>query len=224
MDIMSTGRFALRLCAPTGRVNRLAALIFSVLLLFYHWGLPTYSASSALPASHRNAASQAANALTPRLFYPAVYYGYSDSGRTWNSTLTVQNHASTGATVELVFYNEAGLALTPSSLPTTGNNTIQNPVTLPAGGAATVRIDAQAFISGLSQNSRYAVAVNSDQPLVGVNWVRVAGSGNESHGIYQGVTVGSRGPIYLPAVAYGVDNFTSNLAIQNLSNSTLTFA
>jgi hypothetical protein len=222
MDMMSTGRFALRLRAPAWRVKRLATLLFTLLLLSYHWGLPTYSATSSLPAPQRNADAQAANALTPQLFYPAVYYGYRDSGRTWNSTLTVQNHANTSATVELVFYNENGQAATPSSFPTTGNNTIQNPVTLPAGGAATVRIDAQSFISGLSQNSRYAVVVNSDQPLVGVNWVRVAGSGNESHGAYQGVTVGSRGPIYLPAVAYAVDNFTSNLAIQNLSNSTLT--
>ncbi|MFZ4659936.1 MAG: FG-GAP-like repeat-containing protein [Caldilineaceae bacterium] len=222
MDMLSIGRLALRFRAPTGRVNRVVTLIFSVLLLFYHSGLPTSSASFSLPTVRNSVTRQAVSTLTPRLFYPAVYYSYSDNGRTWNSTLTVQNHANTSATVEIVFYNTAGQASTPSSLPTTGNNTIQNPVTLPAGGAATIRLDTQTFIPSLSSNSRYAVVVNSDQLLVGVNWVRVAGSGNESHGAYQGVTVGSRGPIYLPAVAYAVDNFTSNLAIQNLSNSTLT--
>lgn len=106
MDMMSTGRFALRLRAPAWRVKRLATLLFTLLLLSYHWGLPTYSATSSLPAPQRNADSQAVNALTPRLFYPTVYYGYRDSSRTWNSTLTVQNHANTSATVELVFYNE----------------------------------------------------------------------------------------------------------------------
>jgi hypothetical protein len=136
MDMLSTGRLALRFRAPTGRVNRVVTLIFSVLLLFYHSGLPTSSASFSLPTVRNSVTRQAVSTLTPRLFYPAVYYSYSDNGRTWNSTLTVQNHANTSATVEIVFYNTAGQASTPSSLPTTGNNTIQNPVTLPAGGGS----------------------------------------------------------------------------------------
>ncbi|MEZ4730416.1 MAG: hypothetical protein R3E79_25090 [Caldilineaceae bacterium] len=225
--------------APQSRIRRFALLIFSVLLLFHQWTPPTYSAGIAQPEAQRSAGqqrsvvtatgartstadSQAVNALTSQLFFPAVDYGYNSSSGTWNSTIQVQNPStSNSASVQISFYNSNGQVTTPTSLPAAGNSSLQNPFTLMPGAAATIRIDSQSNVPQL-QNGRYAVVVSSDQPLTGVTWVRISGSGNESHDSYEGFTTAATAPVYLPTVAKAANGtFTNNLAIQNLTNSTL---
>jgi hypothetical protein len=237
MYMMSTGRLAVRFSARQWQVRRLALLIFSALLLLHQWTPPTYSAGLALleaqgdveqpravvtaaDARPSNVYSQAANALTPQLFFPAVYYGYDNGTR--NSTIQVQNPStSNNASVQITFYNSNGQTTIPASLPATGNSSLQNPFTLTPGATATLRIDPQSNVPQL-QNGRYAVVVTSDQPLTGLTWVRINSSGNESHDSYEGFTTAATAPVYLPTVAKAANGtFTNNLAIQNLTNSTL---
>ncbi|MFN8441690.1 MAG: FG-GAP-like repeat-containing protein [Caldilineaceae bacterium] len=189
-------------------ITLFAVITFAV---FQLWTVSAYGAVSQPTVVEATLQTNA----TSQLFFPVYYDKFVDGNRTWQSTLSLQNTSISAATAQLVFYNSFGIAST-------------NTLNLAAGQAQIFSLNS----SPSGPGATYAVVVNSDQPLAGVNWTRLSTLTTAplppfptlttvSHGADLGWSDATAKTLYLPAVAKNTNGFTSNLTIQNLSNSAL---
>ena len=158
-------------------------------------------------------APQAPAVEEPQLFFPVAYQSFA--GNTRNSIISIGNVNATPATVHVIFYTENGNATQLNSLNTVGGGSQPNPFVLQPGTGLSFLMSGQSLASG-----RYAVVVNSDQPLAGSSLVRVSvDNGATMSGMYNGFTSDVSTTAILPSVKKQQNGLGAELSIQNLSNA-----
>lgn len=175
------------------------------------------------PAQTTARSPQAAQNATPQLFFPVTHKAFvdpQDPSRTWNGVFSLQNGSLTSpANVQVTFYTENGQAITPNQLIGPTGNPLSNPLTIPGGRGLRLDMATQNSL----QPGRYSIAVSSDQPLSGVNWTTITGSGGApSNGMYTAFLPDTSTTVFLPAVKKAASGLGGNLAILNLSGSPAT--
>jgi hypothetical protein len=129
-------------------------------------------------------------------------------GQTDISSFTVQNVDTTDATVTVTFYDESGVAHTPTVL----NSSKPNPFTLTPGESFEIYvpgIPADQLIDG-----RYSVVISSSAKVVAI--ANLVGQGNVYfNGSYSGFDAGAK-DFYLPSVVFNYYGWYSLISVQNV--------
>ncbi|MDO8690479.1 MAG: hypothetical protein Q7R39_10810 [Dehalococcoidia bacterium] len=124
---------------------------------------------------------------------------------TWNSGIQVQNPTTSSATVQIRFYDSAGLQIY-----------ITTAATVAAGGSQTYYLPDDAFAS--LPNGKYSGVVESDQAVVAVvNETNYTNKGLADS--YNGISTGSTS-LNLPLVYRARNSTDSMIAVQNTDAST----
>jgi hypothetical protein len=127
----------------------------------------------------------------------------------WDSSCTIVNMGSAAATVNVTFYDAAGVATTPPVL----SDGRTNPFTLAAGASAVVYLPSIPTLP----DGTYSVVVSADQPIAAIaNLIGVNGA-IYFNGSYSGAEDESQVAQYLPSINKAFYTWNSHLSIQNLT-------